>query len=125
MRTLYLVEDGGEAERVLPPGHVPLVVCPQGDEDLLEVEAVPAVRLLVVGAEEGAVAAAVDVDALVQEELDHDGVLGHDGEVEGVLPVVLLRHVDVVDHLREGLEQAPRQQEVRLQGPNSMRMAWS
>ena len=71
-------------------------------------------RLLVIGTEEGSVAPPVDVDALVEKELDHDGILCHDGKVEGVLPVVLLGHVDVVHDFREGLEETPCEQKVCL-----------
>ena len=49
---------------------------------------------------------------IFEKEFDHDGVLGDDGKVKRVFPVVLLGHVDVVDDFREGLEEAPRQEQV-------------
>ena len=38
----------------------------------------------------------MEVGADVEEPLDDGGVLGHGGHVQHVLPVILLRQVDVV-----------------------------
>ena len=51
---------------------------------------------------------------LIEKEFDHDGILCDDGKVEGVLPVVLLGHVNIVDGFWVGLKDTPREQKVCL-----------
>ncbi len=103
---LDLVEDGGEGERVLAEVGVALVVGVGGQRGVLVVEVVDAPLLLVVGREELAGAALVHVGALHQQVLHQARVLRHDGHVQRVLAVVVLAHVDVVDHAGEEAEHA-------------------
>ena len=59
---------------------------------------------LIVTTEKVSVASPVKVGADVQQPLDEGGVLGHAAHVEHVLPVILLREVNVIQEQRVPLQ---------------------
>lgn len=73
---------------------------------MLILQVVDSLLLLVITCEELARASLMYVSALHEQVLDQIRVLGHDGHVEGILAVVVLAHVDIVDHTRVEHEQA-------------------
>lgn len=121
---LLLSQTGGEGQGILPPIHVPLVIRLRVDVDPLVVHTVAPRGLLVFGAHEVPETPLLELDAGLQEELDHGRVLVDDGDVQHVLAcgvshlklvwrrrsvwgtVVFVRHVNVVDELRVEAEEA-------------------
>lgn len=118
----FLAETRGEAERVLAPVHVALVVRDRIHAHRLPLLDIVSRSLLIFRRHERAAAPLVNVRARVEQELHHRRVLVDDGNVQDVLAVVLVAHVNVVDELRVEAQQTLGQVSVQRRGIQQAQM---
>lgn len=106
---LLLTQARGEAQRILAPVNVALVVGDRIDAHRLLLDDVVSRSLLIFRRHKSATTALVDFRAGVEEKLHHRRVLVDDGNVQNILAIIFVAHVNVIDELRIEAEKALRQ----------------
>lgn len=104
-----LTQARSEAQRIFAPVNVAVVVGDRIDAHRLLLDDVVSRSLLIFRRHKSSTTALVNFRTGVEEKLYHRWILIDDGDVQNILAIIFVAHVNVIDELRIEAEKALRQ----------------